>query len=92
MIDIWVTLVIGVVAFLMRLTDFPVAPLLIGYVLSNQLEYRMSQVAIYMGGGSLVDYTLEHPVAIALFAVAVVLLILPFFRKPADKFGCHPDF
>ena len=92
MFDIWVTLVIGVVAFLMRLTDFPVAPLLIGYVLSNQLEYRMSQVAIYMGGGSLVDYTLEHPVAIVLFAVALVLLVLPFFRKTRDKRTCEPNF
>ena len=92
MFDIWVTLVIGVVAFLMRLTDFPVAPLLIGYVLSNQLEYRMSQVAIYMGGGSLADYTLEHPVAIVLFAVALILLVLPFFRKARDKRTCEPNF
>ena len=92
MFDIWVTLVIGVVAFLMRLTDFPVAPLLIGYVLSNQLEYRMSQVAIYMGSGSLADYTLEHPVAIVLFAVALILLVLPFFRKARDKRTCEPNF
>lgn len=92
MFDIWVTLVIGVVAFLMRLTDFPVAPLLIGYVLSNQLEYRMSQVAIYMGGASLVDYALEHPVAIVLFAVALILLVLPFFRKARDKRTCEPNF
>ena len=81
MFDIWVTLVIGVVAFLMRLTDFPVAPLLIGYVLSNQLEYRMSQVAIYMGGGSLADYTLEHPVAIVLFAVALHPARSAFLQK-----------
>ena len=92
MFDVWITLAIGVVAFLMRLTDFPVAPLLIGYVLSNQLEYRMSQVAIYMGGGSLVDYTLEHPVAIALFIVALILLVLPFFRKNRDKRTCEPNF
>lgn len=89
--DIWITLGIGVIAFFMRLTNFPVAPLLIGYVLSNQLEYRMSQVAIYIGGGSLLDYTLDHPVAIVLFAIAAVLLVLPFFRPRKDSFSCTPD-
>jgi len=90
MFDVWVTLGIGDVAFFMRLTNFPVAPLLIGYVLSNQLEYRMSQVCIYMGGGSLLDYTLDHPVAIVLFAIAIVLLVMPFFRK--KNMECKPDF
>ena len=45
-----------------------------------------------LGGGSLVDYTLEHPVAIALFIVAVILLVLPFFRKKRDKRTCEPNF
>ena len=91
MFDVWMTLAIGVVAFFMRITSFPVAPLLIGYVLSNQLEYRMSQVCIYLGGGSLLDYTLDHPVAIALFVVAIILLVLPFFRKDSSDWECRTD-
>ncbi|MBR4422933.1 MAG: tripartite tricarboxylate transporter permease, partial [Mailhella sp.] len=91
MFDVWVTLAIGVVAFFMRITSFPIAPLLIGYVLSNQLEYRMSQVCIYLGGGSLLDYTLDHPVAIVLFAVALVLLVLPFFRGEKIEGDCRGD-
>ena len=31
----------------MRFADFPVAPFLIGYVLSAQLEYRLGQAVIY---------------------------------------------
>ena len=32
MFDVWMALLIGVIAFLMRFADFPVAPFLIGYV------------------------------------------------------------
>ena len=47
MFDVWMALLIGVIAFLMRFADFPVAPFLIGYVLSAQLEYRLGQAVIY---------------------------------------------
>lgn len=49
MFDVWMALLIGVIAFLMRFADFPVAPFLIGYVLSAQLEYRLGQAVIYKG-------------------------------------------
>jgi len=61
MFDIWMALAIGVVAFGMRLGDFPVAPLLIGYVLGPQFEYRIGQAAIYKGDMSLPAYLMTSP-------------------------------
>ena len=57
MFDVWMALLIGVIAFLMRFADFPVAPFLIGYVLSAQLEYRLGQAVIYKGDMPLTEHS-----------------------------------
>ena len=76
MFDVWMALLIGVIAFLMRFADFPVAPFLIGYVLSAQLEYRLGQAVIYKGDMPL----FSAPVALVLFAVSACLLLAPMLR------------
>lgn len=91
MFDVWMALLIGVLAFVARMAHFPVAPLLIGYVLSGQLEYRLGQAALYRGDKSVPAYLLEHPVALALFAIALLLLVGPFFRSRKDRMACSPS-
>jgi putative tricarboxylic transport membrane protein len=76
-----ITLVIGVLAFGMRLFNFPVTPLLIGYVLGPQLEFNMSQAAIYKGDMSLLAYLWTSPVAIVLFIVAGLFLFSPILKS-----------
>ena len=80
MFDVWMALLIGVIAFLMRFADFPVAPFLIGYVLSAQLEYRLGQAVIYKGDMPLTEYLFNAPVALILFAVSACLLLAPMLR------------
>ena len=80
MFDVWMALLIGVIAFLMRFADFPVAPFLIGYVLSAQLEYRLGQAVIYKGDMPLTEYLFNAPVALVLFAVSACLLLAPMLR------------
>lgn len=79
--DVPVTLVIGMLAFGMRLYNFPVTPLLIGYVLGPQLEFNMSQAAIYMGDMSLLAYVLTSPLAVVLFLVAGLFLFVPILKS-----------
>ena len=64
----------------MRFADFPVAPFLIGYVLSAQLEYRLGQAVIYKGDMPLTEYLFSAPVALVLFAVSACLLLAPMLR------------
>ena len=80
MFDVWMALLIGVIAFLMRFADFPVAPFPIGYVLSAQLEYRLGQAVIYKGDMPLTEYLFSAPVALVLFAVSACLLLAPMLR------------
>ena len=75
--DVPVAIVIGVVAFLMRIGKFPITPLLIGYVLSPELEQRLSQAAVYKGDMSLITYIGTSPLAVVLFLIAALFLFYP---------------
>lgn len=82
--DVWIALVIGICAFALRLGNFPMGPLIIGYVLGPQLEYRIGQAAIYQGNRTVLEYVLASPLATVLLIIAALLLVLPFitaFRK-----------
>ncbi len=87
--DVWIALGFGILAFFMRIGGFPIAPLLIGYVLSYQLEYRLAQAVVYKGDTPLPSYLAGHPVALLLFGIAALLLIAPVFRKK-NKHACPP--
>lgn len=78
--DVPVALAIGLVAFAMRLYEFPITPLLIGYVLGPQLEFNMSQAAIYKGDMSLFAYVGNSPLAMVLFFVAALFLLMPILK------------
>ena len=79
--DVPMALVIGLVAFAMRLYEFPITPLLIGYVLGPQLEFNMSQAAIYKGDMSLLAYVGGSPLAVVLFIVAGLFLFTPIVKS-----------
>ncbi|WP_163337997.1 tripartite tricarboxylate transporter permease [Desulfopila sp. IMCC35008] len=79
--DVPVALAIGLLAFAMRLYEFPITPLLIGYVLGPQLEFNMSQAAIYKGDMSLPAYLGSSPLAIVLFTVAALFLLMPILKS-----------
>jgi len=84
--DIPVALVMGIIAFAMRLGKFPVTPLLIGYVLGPQLEFNLSQAAIYKDDMTLLAYLGTSPLAIVLFSVAGLFLFMPIL-KPIMQLG-----
>lgn len=79
-VDIPITLGIGVFAFFLRVFDFPISPIIIGYILGPQLEYRLGQVNAYKGSMGWLEYLLTSPLAVALFCVAVFFLVSPFVK------------
>lgn len=81
MADVWLTLLVGALTFIIRFLDFPVAPFIIGYVLSAQLEYRISQVVTFMGDMTVIEIFTSSPLAMVLFSLALVFLLSPLFRK-----------
>jgi len=69
---------LGVMATVLRFADYPLAPLLIGFILGTMLEDNFARsMQLYRGLG----FVFERPMTLALLAVAVLLVLLPSYRS-----------
>jgi putative tricarboxylic transport membrane protein len=68
----------GVVATILRFADYPLAPLLIGFILGRMLEDNFSRSMQLYDGAS---FVWERPMTLGLLGLAVVLVLLPSYRK-----------
>ena len=67
----------GVCATILRFADYPLAPLLIGFILGQMLEDNFSR-AMQLEGG--IGFILERPMTMGLLGFALLLVILPSYR------------
>ncbi|ASK36123.1 hypothetical protein CEK62_17905 [Alcanivorax sp. N3-2A] len=73
--DLLVVLVSGVAGFLLRYNGFPLAPVVIGFVLSGMIEQSLRQGMIMNHGNFLAFFT--HPIALFLFVLTALFLFAP---------------
>jgi putative tricarboxylic transport membrane protein len=67
----------GVCATILRLADYPLAPLLIGFILGSMLEDNFSRsMQLYDG----FNFILERPMTLGLLTLALILVVLPTYR------------
>jgi putative tricarboxylic transport membrane protein len=67
----------GVVATLLRFADYPLAPLLIGFILGTMLEDNFARaMQLYRG----FSFILERPMTLALLVIAALLVVVPSYR------------
>ncbi|AUQ69678.1 tripartite tricarboxylate transporter permease [Phaeobacter inhibens] len=68
---------LGICATVLRFADYPLAPLLIGFILGSMLEDNFSRsMQLYDGLG----FLMERPMTIGLLWLAALLVILPSYR------------
>ena len=68
----------GVCATILRFADYPLAPLLIGFILGRMLEDNFSRaMQLYDGIG----FVWERPMTMGLLVIAVALVLLPSYRE-----------
>lgn len=68
---------LGVAATVLRFADYPLAPLLIGFILGRMLEDNFARsMQLYDGIG----FILERPMTLALLVFAALLVFLPGYR------------
>jgi putative tricarboxylic transport membrane protein len=82
--DLWISLIFGVVGYLMRKFDFPVAPMVLATVLAKLMETSFMQSLVLSKGSPLIFFT--RPISIAfivLTAISVVSGIL--LRRKARR-------
>jgi putative tricarboxylic transport membrane protein len=82
MFDVWMTLAFGVIGYVLRKQGFPVAPLLIAFILEPILEASFRQ-SLLISHGSLAIF-ITHPISavfLALSAVGVALTAKGKFKS-----------
>ncbi|SEA82769.1 tripartite tricarboxylate transporter permease [Rubrimonas cliftonensis] len=68
---------LGLAATVLRFADYPLAPLLIGFILGRMLEDNFARaMQLYDGFG----FILERPMTIGLLVIATALVLLPSYR------------
>jgi putative tricarboxylic transport membrane protein len=75
MIDIWYMLIFGVIGYVFKKLDYPLAPLVLALVLGDMAENALRQ-SLIMSQGSLMIF-LIRPISGVITAVAIFFFILP---------------
>ena len=68
---------LGVLGTILRFADFPLAPLLIGFILGQMMEDNFSRSANIADG---VSFLWERPMTLGMLLFAVLLILLPSYR------------
>lgn len=80
--DVWLMFIFGVVGYLMRKLDYPMAPAVLAIVLGPLAETSMRQSLLMSSGSPAIFF--NRPIAAAITVIAIILLALPlvkFFRN-----------
>ena len=89
MIDIWYMLIFGVIGYVFKKLDYPLAPLVLALVLGDMAENALRQ-SLIMSQGSLAIF-LNRPISGVITAVAIFFFILPVFTPWWRKMRGVPE-
>jgi putative tricarboxylic transport membrane protein len=82
--DLWLMLLFGVVGYLLRKLDYPVAPAVLAIVLGPIAEPAMRQSLLMSQGDPLIF--INRPIAGPIVIVAVILIFLPVIKLLRARF------
>ena len=83
--DVWLMLVFGVVGYLMRKLDYPMAPAVLAIVLGPLAEPAFRQSLLISGGSFSIFFT--RPIAGSIMVIALILLAMPAFKLLKNRFS-----
>jgi putative tricarboxylic transport membrane protein len=84
MYGVWIMLAASLLGVALMVNDFPVAPLLLSFVLSPILEYNMRK-AFVLSHGSL-NIFFEKPISLFFLVILAITLTLPLAKTMFGKF------
>lgn len=82
--DVWLMVIFGVVGYLLRKLDYPMAPAVLAIVLGPLAESSMRQALLINHGSPSIFF--ERPIAGPIMITALILLLLPLFKLLKRKF------
>ena len=82
MTELLILVGLGVFATALRLANYPLAPLLIGFILGPMIENNFARaIQLYDGPG----FILERPMTLGLLGVAALLIVLPLYQARRQR-------
>ncbi len=86
--DVFVMLLVAMAAIALRLANFPLAPLLLGFILGGLMEENLRR-ALMISDGEL-SFLWERPITLTFTVLAVLVLGSPLFVKLFQKLKAQP--
>ncbi len=82
-VDVFTMAIFGVIGYLVRKVDYPLAPFILAFILGPQFEKYLDQ-SLIIGGGSLKIF-FSRPISAALIIIAIALIVVPPLLTPVLK-------
>jgi len=83
MIDIWYMIIFGIVGFVFKKLDYPIAPMVLALVLGDMAESAMRQSLIMSQGSPLIFFT--WPIAGVVNGLAIVFFFWPILKAVRER-------
>ncbi len=78
--DLWLLIFFGLLGYVLRKANYPLAPLVIGFVLGPIFESNFRR-SVLISQGDLFSYVLSRPIALTVLFCVVAVLFVPLLRK-----------
>jgi len=75
--------IFAVIALFIRIIDFPMAPMILGFILGGMMEDNLRR-ALTISDGSLA-FLWERPITFTILIITVILLLMPLLGEVYDK-------
>ncbi len=83
--DVWVMLVFGVIGYLFKKLDIPLAPIILTFVLGKLIENSLLQSLIYFRGNFWGFF--QDPISATILSISLVLFLMSFISAIKKKRG-----
>ncbi|EGR2846036.1 tripartite tricarboxylate transporter permease [Vibrio cholerae] len=81
--DVYVMILVAMGAIALRLANFPLAPLLLGFILGGLMEENLRRALIITDGE--ISFLWERPITLAFTVLAIVTLLSPLFARLMER-------
>jgi putative tricarboxylic transport membrane protein len=83
-LDIWFVLIFGIIGFILRRLDYPLAPLIVALVLGASTEEALRQSLIMSDGSMLIFF--QRPLSAPIMVAALLLFMLPLIQMAVRRY------
>jgi len=77
--DIYMMVLFSVIAVFLRLVDYPMAPMILGFILGGMMENNLRR-ALTISDGSL-SFLWDRPITAGILAITIVMLLWPLITQ-----------